>query len=185
MNQDVTRLLIQWKEGEEQVPPQLWDLLHQELRQIASHHMRNQSPSHTLQATALVNEAFIKLVDVEFRGECRGEFLGLAAQAMRSILVDHARKNAREKRGGDVLHVTLTNVHTKEPTPDEVLRIDELLEQMHKVDVRMARVVELKVFGGLTYDEIATLLEVSSATVRSDMRFGQAWLRRNMSDAED
>ncbi|MEM7097845.1 MAG: ECF-type sigma factor [Pseudomonadota bacterium] len=181
MDNQVTQLLMQWKEGASEAPAQLWQLLHQELRQIANHHMHNQSPAHTLQATALVNEAFIKLVDVEFRGECRKEFLGLAAKAMRSILVDHARKGAREKRGGDVVHVTLTHVRNEEPSPEDILRIDELLQRLQGVDERMARVVELKVFGGLTYDEIASLLEVSSATVRSDMRFGQAWLRREMS----
>ena len=179
MDKQVTQLLMEWRDSAGQAPAALWEALHSELRQLANFYMRGQA-SHTLQATALVNEAFLKLVDINFRGTCRKEFMSLAAQAMRSILVDHARKSARAKRGGDVIHVTLTHVRSDAPLPEDILQIDDLLNRLKEVDERMAHIVELKVFGGMTYDEIAALLSISSATVRADMRFGQAWLRREM-----
>lgn len=180
MDQAITQLLKDWKAGNEAAPNELWSLLHVELRQLARHYIGGQSAGHTLQATALVNEAFLKLVDVEFRGASRKEFFALASTAMRSILVDHARKKSREKRGGDALQVTLADVVSSEVSADEIIEIDELLTGLAAIDARMARIVELKVFGGLTYDEIAALLELSSSTVRADMRFGVAWLKREM-----
>ena len=180
MNADVTQLLKDWRSGREEASSELWPLLHGELKQLANAYMRNQGGDHTLQATALVNEAFLKLVDVDFRGESRKEFLSLAASAMRSILVDHARRNARAKRGGDAVQVTLAYVGSDDPAPHDILQVDDMLTKLAAVDERMARIVELKVFGGLTYDEIAALLGVSSATVRADMRFGKAWLKREM-----
>jgi len=180
MDHQVTQLLKDWKAGRESAAGELWPLLHQELHQLARHYMNGQPASHTLQATALLNEAFIKLVDVNFRGESRKEFMAMAAQAMRSVLVDHARSRSRAKRGGDAVQVTLGDIVSAEASADEILHVDEVLSRLTDVDERMARIVELKVFGGLTYDEIAALLEVSSATVRADMRFGVAWLKREM-----
>lgn len=180
MEKAVTQMLLDWRAGNESATQELWPLLQGELRQLARHHMAGQSGHHTLQATALVNEAFLKLVDVDFRGESRKEFFALASQAMRSILVDHARKRSRAKRGGDAIQVTLADIVSPEASADEILVVDELLNKLAEVDERMARIVELKVFGGLTYDEIGALLELSSATIRADMRFGIAWLKREM-----
>lgn len=183
MEEQVTQLLKDWKAGRDDAAIELWPLLHQELHQLARHYMNGQPAHHTLQATALINEAFIKLVDVEFRGESRKEFMSLAAQAMRSVLVDHARGRSRAKRGGDAVQVTLGDIVSAEASAEEILRVDEVLSKLADVDERMARIVELKVFGGLTYDEIAGVLEVSSATVRADMRFGVAWLKKVMSES--
>lgn len=180
MDNEVTQLLKEWRNGDNKAAQELWPLLHSELRQLARHHMGGQRASHTLQATALVNEAFLKLVDVELRSESRKEFFALASQAMRNILVDHARKKSRSKRGGDAVQVTLAEVVSADASADEILAVDELLTKLAEIDERMARIVELKVFGGLTYDEIAALLDLSSATIRADMRFGVSWLKREM-----
>lgn len=184
MSELVTKLLIDLQEGKEGSVEKLWPLLHNELRQIAASHMNGQAANHTLQATALVNEAFIKLVDVNFRGTCRSEFLALASQTMRSILVDHARRYSRTKRGKDPLQITLADFVSTDASAEEILLVDQLLTNLTAIDERMGKVVELKVFGGLTFNEIAAVLNFSSATVRADMRFGLAWLRKEMEQAD-
>lgn len=185
MNELVTELLMDLRAGGDDAVGKLWPLLHKELRQLAGHYMHGQPAHHTLQATALVNEAFLKLVNVNFRGQTREEFLAMASQVMRSILVDHARKRSSAKRGAGAVQVTMGDLVSAEVNADEILQVDEVLQRLAGVDERMGRIVELKVFGGLTYDEIAALLKVSSATVRADMRFGLAWLRKEMDDEPD
>ena len=185
VNHEVTHLLREWQAGDESATSDLWPILHAELRQLARHYMGAQPANHTLQATALVNEAFLKLVDIEFRGETRKEFFALASRAMRSIIVDHARKKSRVKRGADAIQVTLSDIVSHDASAEEIVRVDELLTRLTDIDPRMSRIVELKVFGGLTYDEIAALLELSSATIRADMRFAVAWLKREMSEHFD
>jgi len=180
MDKNITELLLEWQSGKEDIEADLWRMMHLELRQLAAHYMRGQPAGHVLQATALVNEAFLKLVDVEFRGSSKGAFMALAAKAMRSILVDQARAQNRAKRGGGLVQVTLSDVHDDTPKPEDILIVDEEIGKLAKIDERMANIVEMKVFGGLTYDEIATLLSLSSATVRADMKFGLAWLKREM-----
>ncbi|MCR9260214.1 MAG: ECF-type sigma factor [Pseudomonadaceae bacterium] len=180
MEKNITKLLLDWQRGEVDAERDLWMMMHVELRQLAAHYMRGQQPGHVLQATALVNEAFLKLVDAEFRGSSKGAFMALAAKAMRSILVDQARYENREKRGGGFLQVTLSGLHDNTPSPEEILLVDEEMVKLEKIDERMARIVEMKIFGGFTYDEIAALLSVSSATVRADMKFGITWLKREM-----
>ncbi len=180
METEVTELLESWRNGDEQASQALWPLLQSELKNLARSHLSGQRPGHTLQATALVNEAFIKLVNADFRGASRKQFLALASKAMRSILVDHARSQKRAKRGGEAIHLTLTEVASANADADEILLVDELLSRLSEIDERMGRIVELKVFGGLTYDEIASLMDISSATVRADMKFGLTWLKKEL-----
>lgn len=178
MDGKVTQLLVEWRAGREDARERLWPFVYDELRRLAGHYMKDQRAGHTLQATALVNEAFVKLVDVEVAGESRGQFMALAARAMRSILVDHARTKGRAKRGGDAARVTLDEgLLVGDGQLDGLLEIDRALGKLAELDERKADIVELHTFGGLTYAEIAGVLKVSESTVRADMRFARAWLQ--------
>lgn len=177
MSEIVTRLLHDWHNGSEQAREQLWPLMYQELRRLAQHYMNDQQSGHTLQATALVNEAFIKLADRDYAAASKQQFFGLAASAMRSILIDHARARGRHKRGANAARVTLTDgIAPQTDGLDGVMAVDEALQKLAQKDQRKADVVELKVFGGLTFDEIAETLGLSNSTVRAEMRFARAWL---------
>jgi RNA polymerase sigma factor (TIGR02999 family) len=174
----VTKLLEDWRSGEETAREQLWPLVYDELRRLSGHYMRDQKEGHTLQATALVNEAFLKLAGADVEAESRGQFMALAARAMRSILVDHARSRGRSKRGGEAARVTLDEgVAMSGESLDGMLDIDRALLRLADLDQRKADIVELHTFGGLTYGEIAGVLGVSESTVRADMRFARTWLR--------
>ena len=184
MDTSVTQLLLDWRAGNEQARDALWPLIHDELRRLAAHYMRDQRVGHTLQATALVNEAFVRLVDAKVAGESRGQFMALAARAMRSILVDHARAKGRAKRGAGAARVTLDEgVAIGGGDLDGMLEIDRALERLAGLDRRKADIVELHVFGGLTYDEIAGVLKVSASTARADMRFAKSWLQAELDGA--
>jgi RNA polymerase sigma factor (TIGR02999 family) len=173
----VTHLLHELRAGNAGARGELWPLVYDELRRLAGREMRDQHHGHTLQATALVHEAYMRLVSTDLTGESRGEFFSLAARAMRSILVDHARGQAREKRGGGAVKLTLDEALLPAAASSEkVLELDDALGRLAQQDERKARAVELHFFGGLTYEEIADLLEVSLSTVRADMRFALAWL---------
>jgi len=176
MDGPVTRLLLEWRDGREEARDELWPLVYDELRRLAGHYMVNQRKGHTLQATALVHEAFVRLVDTEVSGASRGQFLALAASAMRSILIDHARAKSRGKRGNDAIRVTLADDIAISGPPDALLDIDRALSRLAEIDARKATIVELRAFGGLTYGDIATVLGISESTVRADMRFAKAWL---------
>jgi RNA polymerase sigma factor (TIGR02999 family) len=178
MGSSVTQLLLEWRSGRDEARNELWPLVYDELRRLAGHYLVDQKAGHTLQATALVHEAFVRLVDLEVAGESRKHFLALASRAMRSILVDHARTKGRAKRGGDAARVTLDEgVLVGGNRLEGMLEIDQALTRLAELDPRKAEIVELHIFGGLTYGEIADLLDVSESTARADMRFSKAWLR--------
>jgi len=173
----VTQLLNDWCGGNPQALNRLMPLVHDSLQRIAGKHMRGERADHTLQATALVNEAFLQLVDAEVSWQNRAHFLAIAARIMRRILIDHARAKHREKRGGDALQVTLhdTQLGAAGEEPD-VLDLENVLQRLHSQDPRKADVVELSFYGGMTYDEISEALGISPATVDRELRFAKAWL---------
>lgn len=176
----VTGLLHAWSGGDRAALDELIPLVHKQLRQLASRHLARERPGHTIQPTALVNEAYIRLV--KERGMAwrdRSHFLAVAAQLMRFILVDHARRRRYKKRGGSRPPVAL-DVDVADPRPAGILAIDSALEDLAKIDERKARVVEMRVFGGLSVVESAQLLGVSAETVTRDWRFARAWLRREL-----
>ena len=187
-----TSLLAQVREGGDrgaEARERLLPLVYEELRDLAERYMRAQSPAHTLQTTALVNEAYIRLVAREAQGwESRAHFIGVAAKAMRSVLVDHARRRNAGKRGGARRRVPLEGaaILTEDPS-DDLLAIDEALSRLSASDEQKGRVVELRFFGGLTNEEAASVLGVSSATVKREWRFARAWLYSELTgeDAHD
>ncbi len=161
--------------------------IYQELRAVADVCFRGQNPGHTLQPTALVNEALAKMIRSESKQwESKSHFLGIAAKAMRHILIDHARKKRSEKRGGDIGRVTLSGAMISNAQAGfDALDIDEALKKLDLVDHRQARVVELRFFGGLSTTQIAEILGVSPRTVELDWRYARAWLRRELAGDED
>jgi RNA polymerase sigma-70 factor, ECF subfamily len=177
----VTELLASWREGDERARDRLIPVLYDELHRLAERSLRGERPDHTLQATALVNEAYLRLVGADVPWEDRAHFLAVAARVMRRILVDHARGRSRHKRGGDFARVTLDEslAATPDRAPD-ILALDEALERLAAHDARKARVVELHYFGGLRHDEVARVLEISLATVDRDLRLARAWLYSQM-----
>lgn len=179
----LTQLLEDWCDGDESVPEKLFPLVYQELKRIARRHLRNETPGHTLQTTALVNEAYLRLVDQKrVRWQNRAHFYAIAAQTMRRILVDHARSRARVKRGGTVLKVSLDEAaEVSFGQAAEILALDEALQQLSKIDARRSQVVELRFFGGLGNAEIAEVLKIAPNTVIRDWNMARAWLYREMS----
>ncbi|MCP3961618.1 MAG: sigma-70 family RNA polymerase sigma factor [bacterium] len=183
---DVTRLLHAWREGDPDALERLTPLVYQELRRLAHNYMRGEREGHMLQTTALVHEAYLRLVDLELGFQDRVHFFAVSARLMRRVLVDLARERKAAKRGGEAVVLPLEEglVATKMPGSD-VLALDLALEQLASFDARKARVVELRVFGGLTIDETAEVLEVSHATVERDLKLAKAWLARSLSEAAD
>ena len=179
---DVTRLLEQLRAGDRNAVADLVPLLYDELRQLASKYLRRERPGHTLQATALVHEAYLRLVDQKDVGwQNRSHFFGVAAQQMRRILVDHARHRHAAKRGGSAPKVTLDEaLVVSEQASEDVLQLNELLSWLGERDEQQARVVELRVFGGLTVEEAAEALDISPATVKRDWAMAKAWLTREI-----
>ena len=179
---DVTRLLEQLQAGDRNAVADLVPLLYDELRQLASKYLRRERPGHTLQATALVHEAYLRLVDQKDVGwQNRSHFFGVAAQQMRRILVDHARNRHAAKRGGSAPKVTLDEaLVVSDQAAEDVLQLNELLSRLGERDEQQARVVELRVFGGLTVEEAAEALDISPATVKRDWAMAKAWLTREI-----
>jgi RNA polymerase sigma factor (TIGR02999 family) len=182
VREDVTQVLEQIRNGDERAADKLLPLVYDEFRALARHYLAQERANHTLQPTALVHEAYMKLVDqsrVDWQG--RSHFFAVAAQAMRRILVDHARSRQREKRGGGRARVVLDEAVALSPQKDEdVIALDEALEQLAKLDPRQAKVVELRFFGGLSVEEVAHTLGVSKRTVEGDWTFARAWLSREL-----
>jgi RNA polymerase sigma factor (TIGR02999 family) len=179
----VTGLLIAWKGGDEGALNQLIPLVHDELRRIAKRYMAEEAPGHSLQATALVNEAYLRLIDArQVDWQNRAHFLAVAARLMRRVLVDIARSKAFQKRGGGAVTVTLDEamVVAQEPDHVDLVAVDEALQKLAKVDARKAQVIELRFFGGLGLEETASVLTVSVDTVKRDSRLAKAWLLREM-----
>jgi RNA polymerase sigma-70 factor, ECF subfamily len=175
-----TELLRRWG-AQEEAPAELMTLVYDELRRLARAYLRRERSGHTLQPTALVHEAYLRLIDqrcVDWRN--RAQFVGLAAMMMRRILVNHERDRAAVKRGGHADRVPLTlagNGLAVDQSPLDVIAIHEALDRLQALDARKGRIVELKFFGGLTTDEVAELMAVSPATVERDWTFARAWLR--------
>jgi RNA polymerase sigma factor (TIGR02999 family) len=179
----LTQLLEDWCNGDESVPDKLFALVYQELKRIARRHLRKEAPGHTLQTTALVNEAYLRLVDQKrVSWQNRAHFYAIAAQTMRRILVDHARSQARLKRGGAVSKVSLDETAVASGGEAvELLALDEALQGLAKIDPRRSKVVELRFFGGLNNSEIAEVLKIAPNTVIRDWNMARAWLYHEMS----
>jgi RNA polymerase sigma factor (TIGR02999 family) len=180
---DVTQLLVAWTNGDQAARDQLISFVYEELYRLARRYMRSESPGHTLQTSALVNEAFLRLVDQRnVRWQNRSHFFAIAAQMMRRILVDYARSRSYAKRGGGARALTLDEeLIVSDERSDEVVAVHEALEQLAKFDARKGQIVELRFFGGLSIDETAEVLGVSPGTVMSDWTMAKAWLRREIS----
>jgi RNA polymerase sigma factor (TIGR02999 family) len=183
---DVTQLLALWRAGDGDALGRLMPLVYEELRAIAERRLMHERRGHTLQPTALVHEAYLRLVGADLTLEDRAHFLALAARTMRHILVDHARAHGRNKRGGGAVAVTLDELSAAAPQRGEdIIALDEALGQLAAIDERKARVIELHFFGGLTYDETAQALHISPATVDRDLRMARAWLFRALRPPAD
>jgi|SRR5438067_1982566 len=174
----VTQLLAEWSHGDNAALVELTPLVYEELRRLAHHFMEGQRPDHTLQTTALVNEAYMRLADqTKPSWQNRAHFFAVAARAMRQILVNYARSNRAQKRGGGALKVELDEVAIISPEESkEIVDLHEALERLAALNSRKAQVVELKYFGGLNYDEMAEVLKISPVTVRRDWEFAKLWL---------
>lgn len=178
----VTQLLVAWSQGDRAALDALTPLVHDELRRVATRCMAAERPGHVLQATALVNEAYLRLVDWDgIAWQNRAQFFAVAARIMRRILVDAARTRDRAKRGKGQVHVTLSEaVAVQAPVDVDLVALDDALERLAALHPRQARVIELRFFGGLTHEEAAHVLEVSVGTVRRDWTLAQAWLYREL-----
>lgn len=173
----VTFLLRDWRNGNQHALDQLLPLVYEELRRLASKQMRRERPDHTLQTTALVHEAYERLIDIEVPWADRVHFFAVSARLMRRILVDHSRARHRGKRGADALRLPLDEERLATPRPGaELLELDEALTRLADLDERKSRVVELHYFGGMTYEETAEVLTISAATVHRELRMAKAWL---------
>lgn len=180
----VTRLLGSLRAGDDAVLPELLAAVQGELRDLAARHLRRERPDHTLQPTALVNEAYLRLVDQRERGwESKSHFLAIASRAMRRVLLEHARARLADKRGGAAQRVTLFDVPSAlDDAPETVVALDEALERFAAIDPANARIVELRWFGGLDVAEAAAVLGVSTRTVERGWRAAAAWLRARLED---
>jgi RNA polymerase sigma factor (TIGR02999 family) len=179
---NITQLLQAWSEGDEQALDKLIPLVYRELHRLAQRHMARQRPGHTLQTTALVNEAYLPLVDAgKMNFQNRAQFFGVSSQVMRRILVDFARRQGSQKRGGEVQRVSLEeSVVVYGERGADLVALDEALQVLATMDVRRSRVVELRFFGGLSVEETAEVLRVSPETVMHDWKVAKAWLGRAM-----
>jgi RNA polymerase sigma factor (TIGR02999 family) len=182
----VTGLLLQWAGGDRNCLDRLMPVVDTELRRIARRYMRLERSGHTLQTTALINEAYLRLVnETEVRAEHRAQFFALAAQIMRHILVDHARGAGREKRGGGIRDLPLEEgMILSRQKSAELIALDEALSKLADVDSRKAKVVELRYFGGMEVEEVAHVLQVHPNTVVRDWRLAKAWLKHEMGGIE-
>ena len=184
--QEVTQLLLAWREGDEGALEQLVPVVHQELRRLAHRYMAGQRPGHSLQTTALVNEAYLRLVGFgQVRWQDRAHFLGVSAQLMRRILVDSARSRGSLKRGGGDQRMTFDEGLLVSPEREEdFIRLDDALRELAEFDERKSKVVELRFFGGLGVKETAEVLQVSEGTVMRDWKLAKLWLLRKLGSAE-
>ena len=179
---DATQILKEWSEGDKDAPARLMPLIYEELRRRAAEYLRHERPDHTLQATALVHEAYLKLIDqnrVDWKS--RAHFCGVAAQLMRRVLLEHARGHNAEKRGGKLEKLYLDETHElSDERAHDLIALDDALKSFTSTYPREGEVVELKFFGGLAANEIAEVLDVSQKTVLRDWNFAKLWLRREL-----
>jgi RNA polymerase sigma factor (TIGR02999 family) len=197
MQQPVTQLLAQWRDGDERAFAELSALMYEELRQLAQRHLRRERSDHTIQKTALVNEAFVRLVGQQsVDWQSRAHFIGLASKLMRRVLVDYARARLADKRGGggvlsldeiaapeadEAPDTTPTALqHLDAHTQEEVSAIDQALQRLEQIDARQAQIVEMRYFGGLTVEQTAEAIGISAATVKREWTLARAWLRREL-----
>lgn len=181
--QEVTQLLVAWRNGDQDARDELIPLVYQELHRLAHQYMSRERPGHTLQTSALVNEAFLRLADQrDVQWQNRAHFIGIAGQMMRRILVDYARNRRYAKRGGGACQVSLDEeLIVSEERSAEVVALDDALRSLAALDQRKSQLVELRFFGGLSIEETAEVLGVSPGTVMRDWTLAKAWLRREMS----
>jgi RNA polymerase sigma factor (TIGR02999 family) len=182
---NVTELLINWRAGDQTALDKLMPLVYAEMRRLANHYMRRERAGHTLQTSALVNEAYLRLVDhKDMQWQNRAHFFAVAAQAMRRILVDHARGRGYLKRGGDAQQVSLGHaviVPQKPQVETDIVALDNALDKMAEFDARKSRIIELRYFGGLSVEETAEVMELSPVTIKRVWSAARAWLRREIS----
>jgi RNA polymerase sigma factor (TIGR02999 family) len=186
MQEEVTKLLLKISNGDQEAVGELLPVVYDELRRLAANYMRRERSGHTLQPTALVHEAYMRLVDqTRVNWQNRAHFLGVAAQMMRRILLDHARQHQAEKRGSDFQKLSLDeNIDKAVELSDELIALDDALKTLAQVDPQKARLVELRYFGGLTFDETAEVLGVAPLTVQRHWRLARAWLYEQLNRAE-
>jgi RNA polymerase sigma factor (TIGR02999 family) len=184
--ENVTQLLIGWGQGDKEALDRLVPIVYDELRRQAARYLRRERVGHTLQTTALIHEAYLRLVDQRnVHWQNRAHFFGIAAQLMRRILVDHARTKKRAKRGGSDLRVSLGDVQAVVKGKDlNVVALDEALDRLAEIDEQQSKIVELRFFSGLTVEETAEVLGISTATVKRDWSMAKAWLHREISNDE-
>ena len=182
MSRQITQLLFRWREGDREALDDLLPLVYDELHRLAACYMRGERPSHTLQTSALVNEAYLRLVGAEdIRWENRAHFFAIAAQVMRRILIDHARRRDQQKRGGDMRRIDLDEAMiVSDERATEVIALDDALNSLAEFDPRKSQIVELRFFGGMSIDETAEVLQVSPGTVMRDWTLAKAWLLREI-----
>ncbi len=180
--QNVTQLLLGWSNGDKEALDKLVPLVYDELRRQAARYLRRERVGHTLQTTALINEAYLRLIDQKnVHWQNRAHFFGIAAQLMRRILVDHARTKKRAKRGGSDLRVSFSEATLKAKDQElDIVALDEALERLAEIDEQQSKIVELRFFSGLTVEETAEVLSISAATVKRDWSMAKAWLHREM-----
>ena len=179
---EVTRLLMELEARKQDAAPRLFELLYDELRRMAQHHLRSERPDHTLQATALVHEAYLRLVDARQPLRNRAQFFCIASSAMRRVLVDHARAKRAAKRPGLRHKVDLDEVPLISDEPyDDIINLDRALERLSQIDPRQGHIVELRYFGGLTSEEAGEALGISTVTVQRDWAVAKAWLHGELS----
>ena len=179
---EVTELLMAWSNGDSAALERLTPLVYQELRRLARHYMAQERPGHTLQATALVNEAYLRMIEINrMRWQNRAHFFAVSAQMMRRILVEFARRRHRHKRGGEAQRVTLDDALPVSATGTDFVALDDALTALSAMDLRLSQVVELRFFGGLTVGETAEVLKVSPETDMRDWKTARVWLLRELS----
>ncbi|HYL99269.1 MAG TPA: sigma-70 family RNA polymerase sigma factor [Blastocatellia bacterium] len=182
----VTQLLVDWGNGDKDALDKLVPIVYQELRKLARHYMRGERAGHTLETTALVNEAYLRLVDYNrMQWQNRAHFFAVSAQVMRRILIDHARSHLYQKRGGGAIKVSLSNAAgLTEQRASELVAVDTALEQLAAMDPRKSRIVELRFFGGLSVEETAEVLGISTPTVQREWRKARAWLHKTIDEGK-
>jgi RNA polymerase sigma factor (TIGR02999 family) len=178
----VTELLVRWRGGDREALDSLLPLVYDELRRIARHYLQGERPGHTLQSTALVNEAYVRMVAQDFpQWQNRAHFFAVAAQLMRQILVDHARAHRASKRGGNVYKVSLDEAEGQPQATDlDIVALDDALKNLAEMDPQQSKVVELKFFAGLSIEDTAEVLDISPSTVKRDWVTARAWLYREL-----
>jgi RNA polymerase sigma factor (TIGR02999 family) len=183
--QDVTRLLHQWRGGNPEALDQLVPIVYDELRRLAGRCLQSERPGHTLRATALVHEAYMRLMDADIGWQDRAHFYAVAARIVRRILVEYARAHCRQKRGGGEEKIPLDDVVIVGPqAASTVLELDEALQRLAALDERKSEIIQLLFFGGLTYEETAAALDISPATVHRELKLAKAWLHRELAQGQ-